>query len=119
MADLLSLALDNLLSPIILFFALGFAAALLRSDLAVPEAVGKAMALYLMLAIGFKGGVELSRQGLDWTTAALLAAGALLSFVIPLIAYGILRAHLFDIDLLGDQKTSHNFEAHIGATVFF
>lgn len=91
LADLLSLALDNLLSPIILFFALGFAAALLRSDLAVPEAFAKAMALYLMLAIGFKGGVELSKQGLGWSVAALLFAGALLSFVIPLIAYAILR----------------------------
>ena len=91
MTDLLALAVDNLLSPIILFFALGFGAALLRSDLAIPEAFGKAMALYLMLAIGFKGGVELSKQGLDWATAALMAAGALLSFVIPLIAYVILR----------------------------
>lgn len=92
MADPFSLALDGLLSPIILFFALGFAASLLRSDLAVPEAVGKAMALYLMLAIGFKGGAELNKQGIDWTTAGLLGAGIVLSFVIPLVAYAILRA---------------------------
>ncbi len=92
MPDLFSLALNNLLSPVILFFVLGFAAALLRSDLAIPEAFAKAMALYLMLAIGFKGGVELSKQGLTWTTAALLLAGVVLSFIIPVIAYAILRA---------------------------
>ncbi|MCG8503444.1 MAG: sodium-dependent bicarbonate transport family permease, partial [Sphingomonadales bacterium] len=46
-ADLLTLALDNLTSPVILFFLLGLTAALLRSDLSVPEAVGKALALYL------------------------------------------------------------------------
>ncbi|NIA68024.1 sodium-dependent bicarbonate transport family permease [Pelagibius litoralis] len=91
MPDLLPLALDNLLSPIILFFALGFGAAMLRSDLSVPEAFAKAMALYLMLAIGFKGGVELNKQGLDWTVGVILLAGAALSFLIPLIAYTLLR----------------------------
>jgi len=91
LSELLPLAVDNLLSPIILFFVLGFGAALLRSDLSVPEAFAKAMALYLMLAIGFKGGVELSKQGLDWTIALILLAGGALSFVIPLIAYTLLR----------------------------
>ncbi len=91
MPDLLPLAIDNLLSPIILFFALGFGAALLRSDLSIPEAFAKAMALYLMLAIGFKGGVELNKQGLNWTVAVILLAGAALSFIIPMIAYTLLR----------------------------
>ncbi|MCG8507054.1 MAG: sodium-dependent bicarbonate transport family permease [Sphingomonadales bacterium] len=90
-ADLLTLALDNLTSPVILFFLLGLSAALLRSDLSVPEAVGKALALYLMLAIGFKGGAELNKHGLDSHVASALAAGFLLSLLIPVIAFGLLR----------------------------
>lgn len=88
---LLNVAASNLLSPMVLFFALGFAAALARSDLAVPEAVAKGMALYLMLAIGFKGGVELARQGLTLTLVTTLVAGAILSFVIPFLAFTLLR----------------------------
>jgi hypothetical protein len=43
----------------VLFFVLGVVAARLGSDLEVPQAIGKALSLYLMFAIGFKGGVNL------------------------------------------------------------
>ena len=75
----------------VMFFALGFAAAMARSDLSIPDAVAKAMALYLMLAIGFKGGVELSRQGLGGPVPLVLLAGMILSAVLPLIAFAGLR----------------------------
>ncbi len=91
LTDLLSVAASNLLSPMVLFFALGFGAALAKSDLTVPEAVAKGLALYLMLAIGFKGGVELSRQGMTFLLVLTLASGAVLSFVIPFIAFTLLR----------------------------
>lgn len=85
------LAAQNLTSPIVLFFALGLFAALVRSDLTVPEAVAKTLALYLMLSIGFKGGVEVAKSGLDAGMLATVAAGAVLSFVIPLIGIALLR----------------------------
>ncbi len=44
----------------VLFFALGFVTARLKSDLELPDSVGKTLSLYLMLAIGLKGGVELA-----------------------------------------------------------
>ena len=91
MNEALSLAGQNLLSPMVMFFALGFAAAMARSDLSVPDAVAKAMALYLMLAIGFKGGVELSRQGFGGPVPLVLLAGMILSAVLPLIAFAGLR----------------------------
>ena len=47
--------MQSLLSPAILFFALGLLAALARSNLQIPEAIGKALAIYLMAAIGLKG----------------------------------------------------------------
>ncbi|MCR9056343.1 MAG: sodium-dependent bicarbonate transport family permease, partial [Rhodobacteraceae bacterium] len=62
-----SLAAENLLSPIILFFALGLGAALVKSDLSVPEAAAKAISIYLLFAIGFKGGVSVSAHGIDST----------------------------------------------------
>jgi hypothetical protein len=85
------LALANIASPMVLFFALGVGAALARSDLNVPEAVAKALALYLMLAIGFKGGVEVAKSGLDARLGLTMLAGAALSALIPAIAYTALR----------------------------
>ncbi len=92
MTDALALAAENLLSPMALFFALGFGAALARSTLSVPEALAKTLSLYLMLAIGFKGGAALAETGLTAEVATKLAAGAALSFLIPFLAFAMLRA---------------------------
>ncbi|MEP5930204.1 MAG: sodium-dependent bicarbonate transport family permease [Nitratireductor sp.] len=89
--SILDLAVQNLASPMVLFFALGVAAALIRSDLSVPEAAAKLLALYLMLAIGFKGGAEVSKSGLDPSMALTIGAGILLSFFIPLAGYFFIR----------------------------
>lgn len=89
--SIVDLAVQNLASPMVLFFALGVAAALLRSDLSVPEAAAKFLALYLMLAIGFKGGVEVSKSGLDPAMGLTIGAGILLSFTIPLAGYFFIR----------------------------
>ncbi|MTW17772.1 sodium-dependent bicarbonate transport family permease [Rhodoplanes serenus] len=89
---MIDLALQNLLSPMVLFFVLGLGAALARSDLSVPEAVAKLLALYLLMSIGFRGGVEVAHHGLTGQLVAAIAAGVLLSFTMPLIAYGLLRA---------------------------
>lgn len=91
MQDILSLAATNLLSPIILSFALGVAAALARSDLNIPEAVAKGMSIYLLFAIGFKGGVSVADHGIDGTLALSLLAGVVLSAVLPLIAFALLQ----------------------------
>lgn len=88
---MLALAADNLLSPIILFFALGLAAAFARSDLTVPEAVAKGLSIYLLFAIGFKGGASVAAHGIDATLLLSLLAGIVLSFVLPVIAFGLLR----------------------------
>ncbi len=88
---ILSLAAQNLLSPIILFFALGLAAALVRSDLSVPEAAAKTLSIYLLFAIGFKGGVSVSDHGVDATLVLSLIAGLILSFLLPFAAFGLLR----------------------------
>lgn len=91
MQDILSLAADNLLSPMILCFALGLFAALARSELTVPEAAAKALSIYLLFAIGFKGGVAVADHGVDARLIAALGAGVLLSFALPFVAFGLLR----------------------------
>lgn len=91
MQEMLSLAGANLLSPPVLFFALGFAASFARSDLDVPQAVAKALSLYLLLAIGFKGGVAVASHGIDTKLVASLLGGVLLSALVPVIAFAALR----------------------------
>ena len=91
MSDILTLAANDLLSPIILSFALGVIAALVRSDLSIPEAAAKMMSIYLLFAIGFKGGVSVADHGLDVTLGLSLMAGVVLSFALPIIAFALLR----------------------------
>ncbi|BDW87206.1 MULTISPECIES: sodium-dependent bicarbonate transport family permease [Roseicyclus] len=91
MDGILALAAGNLLSPIILFFALGLLASFARSDLSIPEAIAKGMSIYLLVSIGFKGGVSVSDHGIDSTLLLSLLAGLILSFTIPLIAFALLR----------------------------
>ena len=92
MSGVIDLALANLLSPMVLFFVLGLVAAFARSDLEVPQAVAKFLALYLMLAIGFKGGAGVAAHGIDFQLVATLLAGVALSFTIPWIAFACLSA---------------------------
>ena len=83
--------LATLLSPVILFFVLGALAAFARSDLSIPESMSKAMSLYLMAAIGLKGGVEVAAAGLDPLMLKTGVAGLLLSFGLPFLGFQMLR----------------------------
>lgn len=88
----LGLAADNLVSPVVLSFVLGFAAAIARSDLSFPEAFAKGMSLYLLFAIGFKGGASVADHGADWQLVAALLSGVALSLLLPFVAYALFRA---------------------------
>lgn len=85
------LAGQNLLSPMVLFFVLGVGLSFARSDLSIPGSVAKLLSLYLMMSIGFRGGVEVAHHGFSATLLAALAAGIALSFAIPFLAYALLR----------------------------
>ena len=92
MAEVLAVAANNLLTPMILCFALGLFAAIARSELTIPEAFAKAMSIYLLFAIGFKGGVAVSGHGLETQVVTSLIGGVALSFALPLVAFALLRA---------------------------
>lgn len=83
--------MDVLLSPVILFFVLGALAAAARSDLAIPEPIAKGMAIYLMAAIGLKGGVQVAESGLTVALAVSALIGLALSCAIPLWTFWALR----------------------------
>jgi len=85
-----SLWLSNLLSPVTLAFLLGLLAVAVRSDLRFPEAATSMLSVYLLLAIGLKGGVALAETSLAvvWVPALVTIA---LGLVTPLTSYGALR----------------------------
>jgi len=66
-------------------------AAFARSDLTIPEAVAKGMSIYLLFAIGFKGGASVASHGVDATLLLAVGAGVILSFGLPLIAFALLK----------------------------
>lgn len=87
---MLDAAITNLLSPPVLAFALGLLAAVIRSDLRVPDAMMRALSIYLLLAIGLKGGVAL-RGETAGDVVAPVALALVLGIVVPAVAYGALR----------------------------
>jgi hypothetical protein len=94
----MSVFLSNLSSPPLLFFFLGGAAVLVRSDLEIPAQVAKALSLYLLLAIGFKGGVALSESNIDGGVVLTLIAAMAMSAAIPLYTFFVLRRFLSTAD---------------------
>lgn len=91
MPDLLGTALSNLLTPMVLSFVLGVLAGAARSDLEIPEALSKGMAIFLMFAIGLKGGASLDAQGVGTAFLATAVAAVALSFLLPFAGFALLR----------------------------
>lgn len=101
--------ISNFTSPIVLAFVLGIIAKLVKSDLEFPQPIYKALSIYLLLAIGLKGGVELSTTPFSdfiWPVAAAIFLGILT----PLIAFFVLR-YLGKFDL----TNSAGIAAHYGS----
>lgn len=105
----LDIAVQNLVSPITLCFVLGLVAVALRSDLSLPEPVASFISLYLMLAIGLKGGAQLVASPLA-DSLPILAAGLALGCVTPLWLYAALRR----LGGLGPEDAAA-FAAHYGS----
>jgi hypothetical protein len=82
---------QNLLDPAILFFVFGVLAGTIRSNLEIPAAISRFLSLYLLMALGLKGGFALSHSGLNAEVAASLGAAVLLAILIPIAGYLLLR----------------------------
>lgn len=90
--------MDQLLDPAILFFCFGIAAGLMRSNLEIPPAIARFLSLYLLMALGLKGGFALSKSGLTAEVVASLGAAVLLAVAVPLVSYALLRRSLNGFD---------------------
>lgn len=85
----MDLVLNNLISPVVLSFALGMIARAVRSDLEIPSAVYQALSIYLLFAIGLKGGVALSNTSVA-ELASPVVATLFLGLLTPMIAFYLL-----------------------------
>src|SRR3989344_105125 len=83
--------MQSLLDPAILFFALGVFAGLVRSNLEMPAAISKFLSIYLLMALGLKGGFALAASGFTSNVATSLGLAVLLAIVVPLVGYALLR----------------------------
>jgi len=90
----LNLLLENLTNPALLFFVLGIVSVYLKSDLEIPPNSSKFISLYLLFAIGFKGGQELSHENFTREIGWSMLFGIAISSTIPLYTYFILRKKL-------------------------
>ena len=88
------LLIDNLTNPALLFFVLGIIAVYLKSDLEIPANSSKFISLYLLFAIGFKGGQELSHEGFSVEIGWSMLFGILISSIIPIYTFFILKRKL-------------------------
>lgn len=83
--------MHTLLDPAILFFVFGMFAGALKSNLDIPEPIKKFLSLYLLMALGLKGGFALAHSGLNPGVAAGLAAAVFMAFMVPALGYSVLR----------------------------
>lgn len=102
---------QNLVSPPILFFVLGIVAGFLKSDLNVPDQISRYLSIYLMMAIGFKGGVAIAETPeINGQIIATILAGIATGFVQPFIGYALLR-----LTTKIDSPTAAAIAAHYGS----
>jgi hypothetical protein len=85
------LLFENLTNPALLFFILGILAVCVKSDLEIPPTSAKFISLYLLFSIGFRGGQELAHETFDTEIIKSIIFGLLLSAVIPLMYFYILK----------------------------
>jgi uncharacterized protein len=90
----LQLVISNFLNPPVLFFFLGMISVFLKSDLEIPAPIPKLFSLYLLLSIGFKGGVELAKSGITQQVAVTMVAAIVMATVVPIYSFFILRQKL-------------------------
>lgn len=94
----MSSAFDNLLDPAVLFFVLGTAVGLLRSNLEIPNAIAKFLTLYLLMAIGLKGGAALATGGIPASGFFAIFAAIVLAALVPAYSFAILSRRINPFD---------------------
>jgi len=112
--------LSNLVDPAILFFFLGLFVGAVRSNLEIPPQVAKFLSLYLLMALGFKGGQALSSAGLGVEGLKVVGAAMVLALVVPALGFMLLRKRVnpFDAAAIGATYGSVSAVTFIAASQF-
>jgi hypothetical protein len=90
--------MQNFVDPAILFFVFGVLAGALRSNLEIPRSIAKFLSLYLLMALGLKGGFALAQSGFTSAVALSLLAALLMAFIVPALGYAVLRNRVSRFD---------------------
>ena len=90
--------MQSILDPAILFFVFGILAGALKSNLEIPPQISRFLALYLLMALGLKGGFALAESGLNSEVTISLACAVALAVIVPAMGYGLLRRFLTGFD---------------------
>ena len=90
--------MDNFRDPAILFFVFGLCAGLLRSNLEIPQPIARFLSLYLLMALGLKGGFALAASGLSREVVTSLLCALFLAALVPALGYLLLRRLLNGFD---------------------
>ena len=112
--------MQNFLDPAILFFVFGLFAGLARSNLEIPQPISRFLALYLLMALGLKGGFALNESGLTSEVAISLGTAMLLAVLVPMIGYHFLRRFVSGFDAAAVAATYGSVSAvtYITATQY-
>ena len=103
--------MNNFLDPAILFFIFGVSAGLLRSNLETPQPVTRFLSLYLLMALGLKGGFALHQSGITSEITLVLGSAIFLAVLVPLIAYFLLSHRLNKLDAAAIAATYGSISA--------
>ncbi len=106
-----SLILSNILNPPVMFFFLGMLAVAVQSDLEIPNPLPKLFSLYLLIAIGFKGGHELYESGLSTEVVTTLVVAVLMASIVPVYSFFILRLKLDEFNAAAIAATYGSISA--------
>lgn len=90
--------MSNFLDPAILFFVFGAFAGAVKSNLEIPQPIARFLSLYLLMALGLKGGFALHNSGLTLEIVLALGLAIFLAIIIPIIGYFVLRTRLNNYD---------------------
>ena len=90
--------MHNLLDPAILFFLFGVFAGAVKSNLEIPPAISKFLSLYLLMALGLKGGFALAQTGFTLSVLLSLLAAILMAFIVPVLGYQCLKGRVSRFD---------------------
>ena len=90
--------MDKFLDPAILFFVFGVFAGFVRSNLEIPVPIVRFLSLYLLMALGLKGGFALEKSGFTPEIVMTLGIAILLAVVVPILGYNFLRRVLPQLD---------------------